>query len=70
MPGGSRGSLSLVVDGVAMPQADLMHNLGDLLDSQLLLEHLVAVMTRRAFAQLRCYVTVTPLPRSESHSLR
>ncbi|XP_013931376.1 PREDICTED: ubiquitin-conjugating enzyme E2 E1 isoform X1 [Thamnophis sirtalis] len=40
----------LVVDGVALPQADLMHNPEFLLDSQLLLKKQVTVMTRRAFA--------------------
>lgn len=42
---------SLTVDGVALPQTDPVHNLGVLLDSQLLLKEQLAVLARRAFAQ-------------------
>lgn len=39
-------------DGVALSQADLVHNLGVLLDLKLLFEEQVAVVARRTFAQL------------------
>lgn len=43
---------SLVLDWFGLPQTGLMCNLKVILDSQLLLEHQVATMSRKAFAQL------------------
>lgn len=54
-----RGSLalgelpSLVIHGVTLPQTDLVHNLGVLLYLQLLVKQQVAIMARKAFAQLQ-----------------
>lgn len=45
---------SLVLDGMLLPQAELGHNLGVLLDSQFLTEKQVTAMARRVFAQLCC----------------
>lgn len=42
----------LVLDGIILPQTDPVHNLGFLLDSQLLLEGQMAVGAKRAFIQL------------------
>lgn len=44
---------SLVLDGVALPQMNPVHNLGVLLESWFLLEDPVPGVARRAFAQLR-----------------
>lgn len=68
---GSRTMPSLVLDRIALPQTDLVHNLGVLLDFQILLEKKVVVMARRTFAQL-CVVLCLPISRSgafaHSHS--
>ncbi|KAM6466454.1 uncharacterized protein PHA67_012250 [Liasis olivaceus] len=62
----SRSLPSLVLDGVALPQTDPVHNLGVLLDSRLLLKEQVAVMAKRAFAQLRVVHQLHPFLDRES----
>lgn len=48
----ARNVLPLVLDEVAVPQTDLLQNLGVPLESQVLLKEQVAAMARRAFAYL------------------
>lgn len=60
---GSRTMPSLVLDRIALPQTDLVHNVGVLLDLQILLEKKVAVMARRTFAKL-CVVLCLLISRS------
>lgn len=49
---GSRHLSFLVLDGMALPQTDLVHNLVFFLDSRLLLKKQVAIVARRCFTQL------------------
>lgn len=56
---GSWAMPPLVLAGFALPQTDLMHNLGVLLDLELLLKEEVVVVAQRAFAQHR---SMGPIP--------